>query len=127
MSQAGPTLAAPVAAGQPTIRGGSRQAPPGVVLCGVGVALLALLPLDLLLVQAASAGWTRVEQLLFRPLVGTLLINTALITVTATAAASVLGVGVAWCVERTDLPGRRIWGVLAGLPITVPAFVTSYS
>ena len=39
----------------------------------------------------------------------------------------VLGVGVAWCVERTDLPGRRVWAVLAALPITVPAFVTSYS
>src|SRR5882762_7181053 len=113
MSQAGAMRAAPAAAGQPTIRWGSSHAPLGVVLCGIGVALVTLLPLDLLLVQSASAGWTRVEQLLFRPLVGTLLINTALITVTATAAASVLGVGVAWCVERTDLPGRRIWGVLA--------------
>jgi iron(III) transport system permease protein len=98
-----------------------------MTLAAVAVAILAVLPLDLLVVQAVSAGWTRVGQLLFRPLVGTLLLNTALITATATVAASVLGVAVAWCIERTDLPGRRIWGVLAGLPITVPAFVTSYS
>lgn len=49
------------------------------------------------------------------------------LTVTAAAAASTLGVAVAWFVERTDLPARRLWPVLAALPITVPAFVTSYS
>ena len=47
--------------------------------------------------------------------------------IVATTACTVIGVAVAWCVERTELPGRRVWAVLAALPITVPAFVTSYS
>lgn len=105
----------------------ARPAPAWVVAGGVVVALLAVLPLILLLSQAASLGWARIQPLLIRPLVGELLVNTALLTVTATIAASVLGLGVAWCVERTDLPGARVWGLIAGLPLTVPAFVTSYS
>ena len=86
-----------------------------------------LLPLGFLLDQTLSIGWTQVERLLFRPFVGTLLVNTVLLVAVATTACVALGVGVAWCVERTNLPGRRAWAVLAALPITVPAFVTSYS
>ena len=86
-----------------------------------------MLPLVLLVSQAVSVGWANIEPLLLRPLVGELLLNTALLTLVATVTASVLGVGVAWCVERTDLPARPVWGVLAALPLTVPAFVTSYS
>lgn len=89
--------------------------------------MLAVTPPALLLLQAASGGGARMQLLLFRPLVAVLLLNTALMTVTATAFAVVLGLGVAWCVERTDLPGGGVWRVLAGLPIAVPAFVTSYS
>lgn len=98
-----------------------------MLAAAVVVALLALLPIGLVVRQAFSVGFGQAEQLLVRPLVGTLLVNTALLTLSATAAATLLGVAVAWFVERTDLPGRRLWAVLAALPITVPAFVTSYA
>ncbi len=91
------------------------------------VALLVLLPLVFLLEQTLSIGWAQVEALLFRAFVGKLLTNTVLLVIVATTACTVIGVAVAWCVERTELPGRRVWAVLAALPITVPAFVTSYS
>ena len=91
------------------------------------VALLALAPVGFLLDQTAGAGWAEVERLLLRPFVGSLLVNTVELVAVGTAACAVLGVGVAWLVERTDLPARRLWAVLAALPITVPAFVTSYS
>ena len=107
-------------------RGGQRP-PAGVLAIAVCVALLALLPIGLVARQAFALGFGQAEQSLVRPLVGTLLVNTALLTLSATVAATVLGVAVAWFVERTDLPGRRIWAVLAALPITVPAFVTSYA
>ena len=81
----------------------------------------------LVVVQASSIGTARLQQLLLRPLVLELLVNTLLITTVATLAATCLGLVVAWCVERTDLPGKQVWGVLAGLPLAVPAFVTSYS
>lgn len=104
-----------------------RPAPPFLLVSAIAVSVLAIGPLLALVLQATAAGWTRLEQLLLRPLVGELLLNTVLVTVTATVAATVLGLGVAWCVERTTLPGRRVLGALAGVPITVPAFITSYS
>lgn len=34
--------------------------------------------------------------------------------------------GCAWVVERTDVPGRNVWHVLAAAPLAIPAFVNSY-
>ena len=104
-----------------------RPIPSGLALAAAAVALLALVPVGYLIEQALSGGWSEVSTLLFRPLVGTLLAHTVWITAATTIGCVVIGVAVAWCVERTDLPGRRIWAVVAALPITVPAFVTSYS
>ena len=99
----------------------------GLVALSAAIALLALAPVGFLLDQTLSTGWGEVERLLFRDFVGHLLANTAALVAVGTVACTVLGLGVAWLVERTDLPGRRAWAVLAALPITVPAFVTSYS
>lgn len=105
-----------------------RGRPPVVLLAlSAAVALLALAPVGFLLEQTTASGWGEIQRLLFRPFVGRLLANTALLMLAGTVGCAVLGVGVAWLVERTDLPGRRVWAVLAALPITVPAFVTSYS
>src|SRR5712671_2074195 len=38
-----------------------------------------------------------------------------------------VGAGVAWLLERTDLPGRRFWAVLLALPLAVPEFVNGYA
>lgn len=110
-------------------RGRTGAAAPPFALLGIAtaVALLVLLPLGFLIEQALSIGLSQARALVFRPFVGSLLVHTVLLVLAATAACAVLGVAVAWCVERTDLPGRRLWAVLAALPITVPAFVTSYS
>lgn len=35
----------------------------------------------------------------------------------------VVGTGLAWLTIRTDLPGRRIWRILAPLPLVFPSFV----
>jgi iron(III) transport system permease protein len=108
-------------------RRGRRRAPLGLLGLAAAVALLVLLPLGFLFDQSLAIGWTQVEQLLFRHFVASLLENTAMLVAVATVACTVIGVAVAWGVERTDLPGRRVWAVLTALPITVPAFVTSYS
>ena len=101
--------------------------PAALLLASVAIAAIALAPVGFLLDQAVATGWGEVERLLFRDFVGHLLANTAALVAVGTTACVVLGVAVAWLVERTDLPGRRWWAVLAALPITVPAFVTSYS
>ena len=106
---------------------GRGRTPAAQLVVSAAVALLVLAPVGFLLDQTFSTSWAEVERLLFRPFVGTLLVNTTALTVVGTIACTILGVAVAWLVERTDLPGRRAWAVLAALPITVPAFVTSYS
>jgi iron(III) transport system permease protein len=106
---------------------GRGRRPTILLLLSIAVALVALAPVGFLLDRTFSSDWSEVDRLLIRPFVGHLLANTASLVLVGTAACAVLGVGVAWLVERTDLPGRRAWAVLAALPITVPAFVTSYS
>jgi iron(III) transport system permease protein len=44
-----------------------------------------------------------------------------------TAACTVLGVASAFLVTRTDLPGRRVFGVLAALPLAVPSYVAGFA
>jgi len=49
--------------------------------------------------------------------------RTLLLAATVAAAASVLGTALAWLVTRAALPLRRVWRVLAALPLVVPSFV----
>lgn len=44
-----------------------------------------------------------------------------------TAACTLLGVASAFLVTRTDLPGRRVFGVLAALPLAVPSYVAGFA
>src|SRR5579875_3271235 len=100
----------------------------GLGLAGVsGVVVAALsLPLVFVVVQAAQTGWSELEAVLFRRLTATLLLNTVRLTVTVTIAAALVGTATAWLVERTDLPARRVLGVLLVLPVAVPDFVVGF-
>lgn len=51
------------------------------------------------------------------------LINTAIYTVASSALAMGLGVGLSFLSARTDMPGRRLLGLMAVLPILVPPFI----
>ena len=62
-----------------------------------------------------------------RPLVGQLLINTVGLVVAASTTCAIIGTATAWLVERTDLPGRKVWGVLAVAPLAIPPFISSYA
>lgn len=99
---------------------------PGVALAAVAVALITLIPVGFVIQQALATGSAEAQRLLFRPKVAALLSNTVRLTLTVTVATAALGLAVAWLTERTDLPGRKVWSVLAALPITIPAFVASY-
>jgi iron(III) transport system permease protein len=90
------------------------------------VAAILALPLVFLLIEAHGAGAAAVAHLIFRPLTGSLLWNTVRLTVVVTVACAVIGTAAAWCVERTDLPGRRVWAVLVVVPLAIPDFVVSF-
>jgi iron(III) transport system permease protein len=111
----------------PAVRPGglaARLRPPRPALFGAVLAAgLALLPLAFIAIQVRDVGWSEARRLLWRPRVGELLVNTIELTVTVTVACAVLGLAAAWCVERLDIPFRRVFAVLLALPIAVPEYV----
>jgi iron(III) transport system permease protein len=91
------------------------------------VTVVALTPVAFVLYMAATAGWPTFIALVFRARVGELLGNTAALIALTVPACAVLALGLAWLVERSDMPGRRILAWLAVAPLAVPAYVHSYA
>jgi len=112
------------ATGTGTRRRTSR--PVALLTAAALVAALMAVPLVFLLIEAAGAGSAELRSLIFRPLTWSLLWNTIRLSVVVTLACAVIGTAAAWCVERTDLPGRRVWAVLVVIPLAIPDFVVSF-
>jgi iron(III) transport system permease protein len=106
---------------------GRKRAPRGLLVAAGLCALLVLMPLAFTVYRAVTYGWDDALELIFRPLVGELLINTLSITISATLVTAVVGTATAWFIERTSVPGRRFWAVLTVAPLAMPAFITSYA
>jgi iron(III) transport system permease protein len=112
----------------PVSRPEAASRPGPLVTATVAILVAAtLIPLGYVAWAAVSIGWTRAYHLVVRPRVGELLFNTAALVVLTVPLCVVIGVGVAWLVERTDLPGRAFWRPLFVAPLAVPAFVNSYA
>ena len=100
----------------------------GLLLVAAGLAAaFVLVPIIITIVNACSGGWALAVALLWRPLVGSLLVNTIELIVSVCSLCAVIGVVLAWLVERTNLPARQLWAPLAVVPLTIPAFITSYT
>lgn len=54
-----------------------------------------------------------------------LLANTLGLTVAVTLTALTIGTATAWLTNRTDVPGRRAWMVLAALPLVIPSYMAA--
>ena len=95
--------------------------PPALAAAGALVALGMVLPLAHLVLRAAGAddpvGVVLSERVL------RFLWGTVRLAVSVTGLTLVIGVGLAWLVERTDLPARRVLGLAAVLPLVVPTYV----
>ena len=100
--------------------------PPLVVwLPALAVALAMALPLVYLVVRSAGAtgeAW----DLLFRPRTAQILGRSILLVATVTSASVALALPLAWLTVRTDLPLRRMWGVLTVLPLVIPSYVGAF-
>ena len=105
-----------------------RRPRPKILITLSTVAVVALaLPLIFLLLEASDAGASSVWHLIWRSLTATLLWNTVRLTLVVTALCAILGTLAAYCVERTDLPGRHVWAVLVVIPFAIPDFVVSFA
>ncbi|WP_102142898.1 ABC transporter permease [Mycobacterium hubeiense] len=106
-----------------------KTARPGPLVAATVTVLVAatFIPLGYVVWGAISVGWRRAYELVVRPGVGELLFNTIALVALTVPLCVVIGVGAAWLVERTDLPGRSFWRPLFVAPLAVPAFVNSYA
>jgi iron(III) transport system permease protein len=87
---------------------------------------VALIPLGYLVVRTAQVGWSGIAQEVLTVRVATLAVRTLGLALVVTTACVVLGVAGAFLVTRTDLPARRLVGVLAALPLAVPTYVAAF-
>jgi iron(III) transport system permease protein len=88
------------------------------------IGLLAAAPLAYIAIRAFDGGlgvWER----LWLGQIPTLIANTFALLFTAVTTSVVLGVGLAWLVEGTDLPGKATWRWVLALPLAVPAYIVA--
>ncbi len=90
-------------------------------------AVVAVLPLFYLAIRAGGLNAGRVGEVLTRVRSLEQLGRSLLLAGVVTAGSLVLGIGSAWLVARTDVPLRRLWAVLAALPLAVPTYVAAYA
>lgn len=88
--------------------------------------LVALLPLFYLLIRLAQFPLPDFLDTVFSARSARLAYTSLTLTGTVTVFCLVLGVGLAFLVTRTQLPGRLILGVAAALPLAVPSYVAAF-
>ncbi|MFD1151075.1 ABC transporter permease [Saccharothrix hoggarensis] len=103
-----------------------RAAPTNTALALV-VAGVALTPLAYLAVRSFDRGAGEVGRVLLRARTLDLAVRSLALAGAVTAACVVIGVLGAWLVVRSDLPGRRVAGVLLVLPLAVPSYVAGFT
>ncbi|WP_046472200.1 ABC transporter permease [Allosalinactinospora lopnorensis] len=125
MTLAGPRSRRP--GGTNEVRPG-RSASPSPALLGLSalVAGIALLPLVYLLILAFQDGWQDAAGELFRETTLRLVMNSLGLAAATTVGGLVIGVGLAWLIARTRLPGRRMWALVATLPLAIPSYVAAF-
>src|SRR6201995_2296718 len=104
-----------------------RHRKAGLTLACAAIALVVGLPVVITVVEAVQGGASAARAEFSAPATPTLFLHTIELAALVTPGSGVLGVAAAWVVERTNVPGRRIWSLLLVAPLAVPLFVTSYA
>ncbi|HEV2745256.1 MAG TPA: iron ABC transporter permease, partial [Rubrobacter sp.] len=105
-----------------------RRRRPPLVLGGLAwlvVAAMAL-PLGYLVVRSFAGGWGGIADGVLDAETLAVLGRSALLAGAVTAASVAISVPLAWLTGRTDLPGKRVWAVLAALPLVIPSYVGGF-
>jgi len=101
--------------------------PRGLIALCLVAAILVAAPILITIVQAFQGGFSAARLSLGAGATRRLVLHSLEVAAVATPIAVAIGVACAWFVERTQVPGRRAWALLFVAPLTIPAFVTSYS
>jgi iron(III) transport system permease protein len=95
---------------------------PRLPVAALLVALFVAIPLVYIFGRALGADAAAWQRLLNTRL-WLLLKNTLLLVAAVTTGSTIIGVGMAWLTERSDLPGRKLFRWLLALPLAIPAYI----
>ncbi|CAB4917959.1 unannotated protein [freshwater metagenome] len=102
-----------------------RRPPLGVLAAAIVVAAACAIPigyLAIVVLDEPTAAWDAV----WRSSTLALLVRSTAFAVAVGAGATALALPLAWLTSRTDLPLRRLWTVLATLPLVIPSYIGAY-
>lgn len=115
---------------RPAVRragGGGRSRPPLVVLVpALLISAALLLPPLYLGFRSFSGGLAEVAEVVLDPDTLLVLLRSVVLAAVVTTATVVIAVPIAWLTVRTDLPLKRLWAVLAALPLVIPSYVGGF-
>ncbi|SDX94728.1 iron(III) transport system permease protein [Micromonospora pattaloongensis] len=97
------------------------------MLAATVAVVVALIPLAYLAIRTVEAGWPAIRTELTNPRVADLAARSLALAAVVTAGCVALGVGTAFLVTRTDLPARRLFTILAALPLAVPTYIAAFT
>ena len=100
---------------------------PPVVIWAPAVLIVALLLLSpgYLVIRTLGAG-AELGDVLFRMRIVEILGRTLLLVASVSLVSVAIGLPLAWLTTRSDLPFRRLWGVLTLLPLVIPSYVFAF-
>ncbi|HML94095.1 MAG TPA: iron ABC transporter permease [Thermodesulfobacteriota bacterium] len=94
-------------------------------LAAIFTALLVLVPILYLAVRAAGSEGAFTD-LVSRPRTWEILKRSILLSFSVTFISALVSVPLAWILERTDLPLKRVWTVLTTVPVVIPSYVAGF-
>lgn len=100
--------------------------PPWLVILALTATLFALVPLFYLVVRAAEYPTDAFLGTVFSERSGRLAGTSLALAAAVTGICVVVGVGLAFLVTRSNIPGRRLLAVAAALPLAVPSYVAAF-
>lgn len=101
-----------------------HRAPWWLVAPSILAAVVSVLPIWYLVARTGSVA--RLLEVLATPATVALTLRSLALTATVTLLAVLIGVGAAWLVARTDLPGARAWQVAMVLPLAIPSYISAF-
>lgn len=104
-----------------------RRTAPILVLLSVGAAALVSIPLLYVFVRALDQGWRSYLQALSAYDGPGLLVRTVLLALGVVALSLAIAVPMAWLVARTDLPRRKLWGLIGAVPLIFPSYIAAFT
>ena len=89
--------------------------------------VLSLLPLAYVLLRAFQIGLGSLAEILIRPRTLELILNSLTLTFAVCITAVVIGTTQAWATSQSDLPLKRVFQIVAVLPLAIPSYVLAYA